>query len=425
MSGDRPPEEKSNTSDTEELGPFALMFQQYYSERRSDVDPPVIAEALTELHQAIAEKSLKKVNALIRGGVDVNGFHPQDEFGFPLSRAIDAQDLRIIRSLLKAGADPNVEDSLARSIKQNSLSLAKALIEHGANLDGQPTWEKDNDFETNLIRATRLGLYPFVKLLLEAGANPNRHDGNDQSALFLARKNKNKRLIKLLEQYVSDEELAWVEERYSAAYAERLRLDKEIYEAIHAAEPAIALELLQSSKKPLDELLEPEWGTPLEEALAAYYRARKSTRPKLTVQEMIDGKKQGKPDCTDDRVLRTRQLVESLIDLGAPVDKGGWRTPISTVAWIEDDDPHVDLSSKLISHLADIDMSITPGGETLLMLVSAARNETFAKIALERGADFNARDRSGESVLQKARSSEEYDGPNPCVPLLLAAGAKE
>jgi ankyrin repeat protein len=155
-------------------------LRQAVSEMAGDQEPPVAPPGLTELHEAIAEKNLKKVNALIRGGVDVNALHPDYDLGFPLSHALDVDDLGIIRALLKAGANPNV-DCLAYSVKQDKLPLAKLLIAHGADLKGQPTWEKDEEFETNLIRAARLGRYPFVKLLLEAGANPNVHNGENET----------------------------------------------------------------------------------------------------------------------------------------------------------------------------------------------------------------------------------------------------
>jgi ankyrin repeat protein len=384
-----------------------------------------IPAGLAELHEAIAEKSLKKVNALIRNGVDVNALHPSYDLGFPLAHAIEVGDLRIIRAVLEAGANPNVANYLATCIEENNLSLAKLLIAHGADLKGQPTWEKDNEFETNLMRATRLGRYAFVKLLLEAGADPNLHNANVESALFIARMAKEKRLVKLLDQCVSDKERAWVEERFSGAYQERLRLDGQIYKMIHEGEIEQVVKLINSSGRALDTPLDPEHGSILEEALAAYFMAVNATRTKQTIDEQIAGAKPGKPDFTHPSLLRPRQLVETLLDMGAPVDKGGWRLPLSMIAWIEEDDPDLDLGMRIINKAPDIDAILTSTGDTLLMHLVGAYNVTYTRAVLERGANPNASDRYGETVLQKARCPERFYGPNPCIPLLLDAGAKD
>lgn len=49
-----------------------------------------------------------------------------------------------------------------------------------------------------------------------------------------------------------------------------------------------------------------------------------------------------------------------------------------------------------------------------------------AELLLSHGADPNARDRLGRSILWHARKWEEFKGkPNPVVPILLNAGAQE
>jgi len=388
-----------------------------------------VAAELTELHQAIAEKSLRKVNALIRGGVDVNGFHPQADFGYPISHAMEAEDLGIIRSLLKAGANPNIEDYLARSIKRNNLSLAKALIDYGADLDGQPTWEKDEFFETNLMRTTRLGRYAFVKLLLEAGANPNRHNAENESALFIAHENNHKRLIKLLEPYVSEREREWVDERCSQAYEERLKLDQQIYKAIHAGETERVLKLIDSSKRSIDALLEPERGSPLEEALSAYESARIATSPQPSCSGLTEWRKHYNPDYRHPNVIATRNTVHALLDRGASPETLGWKAPLSYLGQLSERPEDIELGIKLIDKANDINAPTTCEKSTALFAVTKAGQYGYSAVLtkklLEKGADPNARNCYGESVLQKARESEKWHGPNPCIPLLIEAGAEE
>ena len=387
--------------------------------------PPEMVPEFTKLYDAIGAKDLKLVNKILREGkVDVNRCHPNYELGFPLQYAVDVDDLRIIRSLLKAGASPNLVDFLAYSIKKYKLPLAKLLIAFGADVNGQRTWEKDDYFETNLIRAARLERYPFVKLLLESGADANRHNADNESALLVVRQAGNTRLAKLIEKFVSDEEREWVEERCSPGYADRVRADQEIYEAMNAGNVERVLELIENSRKPLDAFLEPERGTLLEEAVGAYYSALKATCPRQTFLQKLRQEKSGEPDYGHPRVVATRKLIEILIDMGVPVDKGGWRTPLGIMIPSGDDVRDMDLVHKMLAKLDDIESELY-AGEPLLLVAAQRRNVVLTKFALERGANPNVRNSYGESILQLARGSERFEGPNPCVPLLLEAGAKD
>lgn len=390
---------------------------------------PSDSPELTSLHQAIKEKSLKTVNALIREGVDVNGCHANPSWGFPLIHAFEQGDKRVLRALLKAGANPNVCDLLAYCVKENNLSLAKLLIEYGADLAGQPTWEKDENFETNLIRATRRGQHAFVKLLLERGADPNVHNADNESALLIATINRDKRLTRLLKDHASEAECKWVEERQDAAYEDKLRLDVEIYDAIHAGQTDHVLELVERSRRDFDQLLDPENGSPLEEALEAYMGAVRESSPHKRDANAAEMRATYKPDYRHPKVVATRRTVDALLALGAPVEIVGWRAPLAYLTFLEEAPEDIELGMKLIEHAKDINAPITCERATALRLVVTpgwlGYKTTFVKALLERGADPNARNCYNESVLFRAREVEASSGPNPCVPLLLAAGAEE
>lgn len=370
----------------------------------------VNSEALSALHSAIAARDVKAVRRVLKTGVDVNDLH--HAHGWPLSHAVEVGDKAIVKALLGAGADPNKEDLVRRCIEEDKPAIAKVLIGHGVNLNGQPTWEKDDDFETSLIYAVREGRRSIAKDLLEAGADPNRHDGNNESALLVAKMRKDRALVKLLEPRVSDAERAWVEERFGPAWEARVALDRKIEEAILLGDRERLLGLLRDSGRPLDDWLRPEGLYPLELALAHFYDVRYGRPP-------VRGKPHN-PNVTLDEVA---EVIEALIDLGAPLDKGVYFPPIGKCVNLGAD--YRRLFLKAVELCPNIDASTTMDGFTALRSAAATRAVEELKILLAHGADPNAKDRHGRSVLHAARIQEEFRGPNPCVPLLIAAGAKE
>lgn len=391
---------------------------------------PTFEPEHTRLHEAIAEKNLKGVNKVLREGkVDVNKSHSIPKFGFPLIHAFEVDDKRIMRALLKAGANPNVCDLIAGCVKEDNLSLAKLLIEFGADPNGQPTWEKDGNFETNLIRAARLGRYAFVKLLLEAGADPNVHNADNESAMLVASTNGNDRIARLLKRYASKEEYAWVEERLDDAFEEKLRLQVEIYDAIFAGETEQVVHLLEKSGTALNELLEPEHGAPLEEALNAYFYALGATSPEIETTSLAIWRANYKPNYDDPEVVARRNTVKALLDLGAPVHLVGWKSPLQSLNNLRGCPEDIEIGIKMIELAPDINAPICCQGSTALYGVVSpgilGYSTFFAEELLKRGADPNACDCYRVSILMRARESEKWNGPNPCVPLLLEAGAKE
>jgi ankyrin repeat protein len=384
----------------------------------SKPDPP----ELTELHAAIAAKNLKKIRELISRGVDVNALHSDFELGFPLEHSLDVGDVRIIRSLLDAGADPNRSDCLFDCVEKNKLAIAKLLITYGANVNGQPS-KDPKSFETNVIRATRLGRTAFVKCLFEAGADPNIHNEDGESALLVARMMKNRQLIKLLEGHVSEAERAWVDERFSAEYARRLKLDGEIREAIRAGQIERVIELVRTSNRPLDTPLIPDFLYPLEEALSTYFETRGKSPfcPPMGFRDWTTF--QNHPVHDDPAVQIMVKMVKTLIEMCAPVDKGIYSPPLDSVTGMWD--RNIDVLLMMLQNCNDVDARSTMDRTTPLMSACVQYQIEMARVLLAHGADPNARNIRGESVLQRARCREQYVGPNPCVPLLLEAGAQE
>lgn len=149
----------------------------------------------TPLHSAAAKGLVEEVRALLEAGADPAA---RDKYGgTPLQLAADNKAVRV---LLEAGTDPAalaaaVESITAPSSAQvvcpdwNTAAFFKAAkssdvtscLEAGAGLEMRDRWG-----DTPLLLATEVGNVEAVTTLVNAGADPNKRSGRNESALFAA-----------------------------------------------------------------------------------------------------------------------------------------------------------------------------------------------------------------------------------------------
>ena len=79
--------------------------------------------------------------------------------------------------------------------------MVRALLRAGAN----PNLAHEDDGRTPLLAAVEGGQRRIVKLLLNAGADPNRADEDGQTALDIARRGGQGEIVQLLEGRVGGE----------------------------------------------------------------------------------------------------------------------------------------------------------------------------------------------------------------------------
>jgi cytohesin len=129
----------------------------------------------TPLHIAAYNCDLESLIDLLQSGADPNA---RDKDGFtPLHWCafrglIGTEQHLIAKALLRAGADPNActgsgDCVLCLAIESSNEMLVKLLIEGGTEVDLVA-----NDV-TPLMTAARVGDFGMVRLLLQAGADPN------------------------------------------------------------------------------------------------------------------------------------------------------------------------------------------------------------------------------------------------------------
>lgn len=121
-----------------------------------------------------------------------------------LFTAIEKKEPGNVLHMLDLGFDPNStffgQPAICAAARIGDLLMVKALIDHGANINTQDR----SSGKTALSIAVACGKNKVVSYLLENAADPLKKDFDEQTALDIARKVKNKEGAQLLEQVISD-----------------------------------------------------------------------------------------------------------------------------------------------------------------------------------------------------------------------------
>lgn len=155
------------------------------------VDIRLGAGSDTPLTLAINAKSMPMVKLLLELGANPNGIQGVSN-GAPLRAALRVQDDTLVQTLIEAGAQADYTDRFNQSILHsavcvNSPQAIALLITHGADVNRQC---KVNGRHTtpliNSIRFRKEENAEVVRLLLEAGANPDTKDAAGNTPYFYA-----------------------------------------------------------------------------------------------------------------------------------------------------------------------------------------------------------------------------------------------
>lgn len=152
-------------------------------------DPNYLSNAAgTPLYVAVCVKDIELSKLLIDNGADVNllgeysllPFLPKNLKSSPINVASARGYLEIVKLLLERGCNPNVYISygsntpLGSAAENGHLDVMMALLEGGAD----PSYQGEGWFSTSpLFTAVVENQLEAVKLLVEAGANINSHNG--------------------------------------------------------------------------------------------------------------------------------------------------------------------------------------------------------------------------------------------------------
>ncbi len=134
---------------------------------------------IDQLTSAIFGSQVARVASLLRRVAPVNG---ANKYGTtPLYKAAVQGETEIVRVLLEAGADPNLESRgedegtpLCAAACWGRTDIVRLLLQHGADPNEVET--KERGPMTALAWAQHGGYAEVAELLLEAGAHPSKHE---------------------------------------------------------------------------------------------------------------------------------------------------------------------------------------------------------------------------------------------------------
>lgn len=134
-----------------------------------------------------SERALRPPEAFARIQADGNFVPPQPARGdaAKLLEAAARQDVGTAKALLESGVSPNARDywgdsPLMTAVRHDNVELVQILLDAGA--DTEASWRG----YTPLALAAIMGNVPATRLLLRAGANPNRANVEGDAPLHAA-----------------------------------------------------------------------------------------------------------------------------------------------------------------------------------------------------------------------------------------------
>lgn len=175
---------------------------------------------------AVKKRNLDYAKKLLSPMVNVN--YVESEFGYtPLIQAVRNRDVQMIDWLLNIPeVDINRVDEkkykfppISHAIQINNTRIVKLLIKHGANVN-EPSLNKRNYYNTPLMIASWGGNLELVKILVENGACINQVDkGNGFTALIKAVFKNQPHIVRYLLECKADKTICSFEKMTALDYA--------------------------------------------------------------------------------------------------------------------------------------------------------------------------------------------------------------
>jgi ankyrin repeat protein len=332
---------------------------------------------------------------LLQKGASVNA---RDKRGkTALAGAAFSGGKEITNLLLQSGANVNAEDETgvtplmhAASRYEGNTEVAQLLIQKGADVNAMTVGE-----ETALMMARRAKNERMVHLLLKAGANPNPPRSPNARLLYGARHNDNKEIKDALDTGANIN-IKDHDGRTVLSFAAG-RVSQETQHSAALLSPRDLHSQTLFVKYLLDKGANPN---------------TKGRRHATALHEAIR--------------LRSIRIMKLLVERGADVNAKtqDGTTPLMEVVW----SPEITTIKYLLDHGARVNERNKAGETALMIAVTSWYWDTATiKYLVSRGASLNARNYKGESVLQVASKTGLWSTAQDAkkkIRLLKQLGAK-
>ena len=369
----------------------------------------VSSAGYTPLHIAVTTNNIDLVSLLMDQNADVNSMTSRRQA--PLHVAAENCNDAIIQKLLAMKADPNLEDALGNTslhlsvqLKQEtkpkwlqvgtstnksaiyyracSVQTVQALIGCGVEVNAV-----NNRCQTALLLACNDGCDEFVKILLDAGADPNITDKNDDLSLHSA-----------VYGYCGSEAVQKIIDHGAHVNAANSNGDTALLLACSAAQIELVRLLLKANANP--NVVNANGEASLHGAIAA-------SCSEETLQDMIDHgadvnatNKRGRTPLLLSCFYRQIDSVKVLLGARADptiVDEEGFSCLHAAI----DGQCSKDTLQALIDHGAYVDATRKDGANALLRACYTGQSESV-RFLLEAGADVNIVKSDGSTCLHYA-----------------------
>ncbi len=388
---------------------------------RDNADP----EVMTVLLDAAAE--FNKTGLWQKGKsklgfktVDVNDGNKEGMTALMFAAGNNSPEM--VRALLNVGADANLKDkqgmtALMFAVGNNLPEAVQALLDAGADANA-----KDKQDKTALIWAAVKNSSPeMVKILLSADADVNAQDKEGKTALVYAREGKcNPEVEEMLRDAQAVVQVARTEIAFlrlcSKGTPEDVRQALKVGANIDARDERGMTALMYAARGNAD----PEVMTVLLDAAAEFnktglWQKGKSTLGFKTV-DVNDGNKDGMTALMFAVENNSPDVVQVLLDAGADVnaeDKKK-RTALDFAKRRKSSVP------EMVKMLLDAGASARKWPDDAFLELCKAGTAEEIREALECGANINAKDKDGRTVLMFA---VENNSPDIVLQALMNAGA--
>lgn len=376
------------------------------------------ADGMTALHWAVYYEELGMAKLLVDAGADVS---PQTRYAVsPLSLACQSGNTAIVELLLDAGADANTtlpggETALMTASRTGQLGPVAALLSHGAKVDA-----KERKGQTAIMWAAAEGHVEVVTALIDAGADMRDSLPSGFNPWFFAvREGRPDVVARLLEAGIEVNDV--MQPRHARSRGPKTGTSALLL-AVENGHFALAANLLDA-------------GADANDARCGYTALHAMT----WVRQPIRG--DGDPSPLGSGALTSLELVRALVAHGADVNSryGGFKpatgqlnysdaTPFLMAAESADvplmrlllelgADPKLDNLEHCTPLLAAAGVGVLSDGDES----AGTQEEAMAavELLLELGADINAVDDNGNSVMHGAA----YKSWFKLIPVLAEHGA--